>query len=252
MESAIEHLDVIKESIKEKGHNLLKNITTSLNKAITLLTSFIKKVINIKDRYVIDEKFVQKVIDHKFSEKCVNEISNIIEERKRAMPRLRINGNRSYHVEEGFVLTESAKHDIDFAVTMIQKSIIVSSDKNAINIYDITKELHGLIEILKAGNKISDRMMEDIVHTVDQNRKHANIDGITIDFELARMEDVYKELESYGDISKLEGSIQDIPLDVYSKTIGRVMPTIGDTLDMYNAVLTMRMKFKELFQSCVK
>ena len=247
-----EQISAINESIKEKAIGIVKNITVSLNKAVMLVKTFAKKLLNIKDQYVIDDKFIEKVMNHKFDEACVNKISSIIEENRNNMPRVKVDGSKTYQTAEGFNLSTTAKKDVDFAVTMIQKSITVSSDLNAVNINNLTKELHGLVEILKAGEKVSDRMMEDIVHAVDQDRKYANAYGINIDFDLNSIEDIYNELESYGDISKVEVTLPDVSIQVYSETIGRVMPTIGDTLTVYNAVLRMRLGFKKLFASCIK
>ena len=247
-----EQVIAINESIKEKALTIVKNCSASLNKAIMLVKAFAKKLFNVKDQYAIDDKFIEKVMNHKFDEACVNKISSIIEENRTNMPRVKVDGSKTYQTVEGFNLSTTAKKDVDFAVTMIQKSITVSSDLNAVDIQNLTKELHGLVEILKAGEKVSDRMMEDIVHDVDQDRKHANAYGINIDFNLNNIEDIYKELESYGDISKIEVTLPNISIQTYSETIGRVMPTIGDTLAMYNAVLRIRLGFKKLFTSCIK
>lgn len=247
-----EQVESINESIKEKAGNLVNKIGTSLNNAIKAVKAFFKKLFKIKDQYAIDDKIVNRIMNHKFDESCVNNISATIEECKVNMPRVRINGTLRYNTVDGFTLTPAAKRDVDFAIAMIQKSVLVSCDANCVDIYDLTKELHGLVEILKAGEKVSDRMMEDIVHTVDQNRAHANKDGIVIDFSLNNIDDIYKELESYGDVSRMTTTLPNTPLHVYSETIGRVMPTIGDTLAMYSAVLTTRLKFKKLFMNCVK
>ncbi len=247
-----EQVESINESIKEKAGNLVNKIGTSLNNAIKAIKAFFKKLFKVKDQYAIDDKIVNRIMNHKFDEACVNNISTTIEECKLNMPRVRVNGTLRYNTIDGFTLTPAAKRDVDFAIAMIQKSVLVSCDANCVDIYDLTKELHALVEILKAGEKVSDRMMEDIVHTVDQNRAHANKDGIVIDFSLNNIDDIYKELESYGDVSRMTTTLPNTPLHVYSETIGRVMPTIGDTLAMYSAVLATRLKFKKLFMNCVK
>lgn len=249
-----EQIQQITESINEKAGKIWITISASVKKYVGAVMTYIKNLFAKKDRYKVSNEFRNKVLDHEFSAQCVNAVSSTIENIKGGMPRVAVNGGVSFKTVEGYELSAESKRDLDFAFAMIQDKIKVDvgkGDEVAVNLVALINDLSAMVEVIKNGNQVSDRMVSDVTDLVNKDKASAINNGVVIDFNLDDVAAAYKKLESYGDISNIDkGELSNVELTTYAETIGKFSPTISSTLSMYNSIMIARVKFIDVFSKC--
>ena len=248
-----EQIQQITESIKEKSAKLGATIKNSIAKIVNGFKAFIATLIKRRDNYKVSDGLVKKATTYKYNAEFINSLANIlVVNDKFSNPIVEAEVNvpeNGFATVDGYELSEDSVKKIVYALKMLQNKVIVKGVENALALETILADIRPLMNILKKGEEVNDAVIEETKQKVEKELKTAQGKGIVVDFSLKNLDEMYKELESYGDISKIDAVLGEVSMQNYAKAVADIMPVVQETISMYNSLLLLRLKIKKLYES---
>lgn len=248
-----DQIQQITESIKEKNEKLGATIKNSIAKIVNGFKVFVSTLIKRRDNYKVSENLVKKVGEYKYNAEFINSLANILAVNdKYNNPVIEADVDipeNGFATVDGYELSEDSVKKIVYALKMLQDKVVVKGVKNALALETILADIRPLMNILKKGEEVNDTVIEETKQKVEKELKTAQTKGVVIDFSLKSLDELYNELESYGDISKIDGVLGEVSMQDYAKAVADIMPVVQETISMYNSLLVLRLKIKKLYES---